>query len=47
MGLTPGTVIIVVKSAPFHDSIEVVIRGCRLALGRRMAHHIFVNVNRE
>jgi Fe2+ transport system protein FeoA len=47
MGLTPGTVVIVVKSAPFHGPIEVMIRGSRLALGRRMAHHIFVNVNRE
>ena len=47
MGLTPGTVIVVVKSAPFHGPIEVMIRGSRLALGRRMAHRILVNVNRE
>lgn len=31
MGLTPGTVIVVVKSAPFHGPIEVIIRGSRLA----------------
>jgi Fe2+ transport system protein FeoA len=47
MGLTPGTPIIVVKSAPFHGPIEVLIRGSRLALGRRMAHRILVHVNRS
>jgi Fe2+ transport system protein FeoA len=47
MGLTPGTVIVVVKSALFHGPFEVMIRGSRLALGRRMAHRILVNVNRE
>ena len=30
MGLTPGTVIIVVKSGLFHGPIEVMIRGSRL-----------------
>lgn len=47
MGLTPGAPIIVVKSAPFHGPIEVLIRGSRLALGRRMAHRILVHVNRS
>jgi len=42
MGLTPGTKITVVKSAPFHGPIEVSVRGSRLALGRGMAERIFV-----
>ena len=45
MGLTPGTPIVVVKSAPFHGPIEVLVRGSRLALGRRMAHRILVQVD--
>lgn len=47
MGLTPGTPITVVKSAPFNGPIEILIRGSRLALGRQMAYRIIVNVNRE
>ena len=47
MGLTPGTPITVVKSAPFRGPIEVTLRGSRLALGRRMAHRILVHVNRS
>jgi Fe2+ transport system protein FeoA len=47
MGLTPGTPIVVVKSAPFHGPIEVLVRGSRLALGRRMAHRILVQVNQS
>lgn len=47
MGLTPGTPITVVKSAPFQGPIEVTLRGSRLALGRRMAHRILVHVNRS
>ena len=42
MGLTPGTKVIVVKSAPFHGPFEVLVRGSRLALGRGMAERIFV-----
>jgi Fe2+ transport system protein FeoA len=42
MGLTPGTEIVVVKSAPFHGPIEIIVRGSRLALGRGMAERIFV-----
>jgi Fe2+ transport system protein FeoA len=42
MGLTPGTQITVVKSAPFHGPIEVLVRGSRIALGRGMAERIFV-----
>ena len=42
MGLTPGTSITVVKSAPFHGPLEVSVRGSRLALGRGMAERVFV-----
>ena len=46
MGLTPGTRITVVKSAPLRGPVEVSVRGSRLALGRGMAERIFVEVNR-
>jgi DtxR family Mn-dependent transcriptional regulator len=42
MGLTPGTKVTVVKSAPFHGPLEILVRGSRLALGRGMAERIFV-----
>lgn len=42
MGLTPGTEVLVVKSAPFHGPLEVTVKGSRLALGRGMAERIFV-----
>jgi len=42
MGLTPGTKVTVVKSAPFHGPLEVLVRGSRLALGRGMAERILV-----
>jgi DtxR family Mn-dependent transcriptional regulator len=42
MGLTPGTTVTVVKSAPFHGPLEILVRGSRLALGRGMAERIFV-----
>ena len=43
MGLTPGTRIMVVKSAPFHGPIEINVRGSRLAIGRGMAERILVS----
>ena len=46
MGLTPGTKITVVKSAPFRGPIEVYVRGSRLALGRGMAMRIFVEIDK-
>ena len=45
MGLTPGTIIKVVNSAPFHGPIEIYVRGFRLAIGRGVAYRIFVEVN--
>jgi Fe2+ transport system protein FeoA len=44
MGLTPGTKVTVVKSAPFHGPIEVIVRGSRLALGRGVAERVLVEV---
>ena len=44
MGLTPGTRITVVRSAPFRGPLEVSVRGSRLALGRGMAERIFVEI---
>ncbi len=46
MGLTPGTRVRVVKSAPFHGPLEVYVRGSRLAIGKGMAERIFVEVKR-
>jgi DtxR family Mn-dependent transcriptional regulator len=46
MGLTPGTKVTVVKSAPFHGPLEVLVRGSRLALGRGMAEKIFVEIEK-
>ncbi|MCK4933800.1 ferrous iron transport protein A [Candidatus Bathyarchaeota archaeon] len=46
MGLTPGTRIKVVKSAPFNGPLELQVRGSRLALGRGMAERILVRVER-
>jgi Fe2+ transport system protein FeoA len=46
MGLTPGTKVTVVKSAPFNGPLEVCFRGSRLAIGRGMASRILVDVER-
>jgi DtxR family Mn-dependent transcriptional regulator len=47
MGLTPGIRVKVVKSAPFHGPLEILVRGSRLALGRGMAERIFVEIRQE
>ena len=46
LGLTPGTKVTVVKSAPFSGPLEVCVRGSRLAIGRGMASRILVDVER-
>jgi DtxR family Mn-dependent transcriptional regulator len=46
MGLTPGTEVTVVKSAPFHGPLEIIVRGSRLALGRGMTEMIFVEAGK-
>ena len=46
MGLTPGTKITLIKSAPFHGPIELLVKGSRLAIGRGMARRIYVDVTK-
>ena len=46
LGLTPGTNVTVVNSAPFNGPLEVCVRGSRLAIGRGMASRILVDVER-
>ena len=46
MGLTPGTKVTVIKSAPFRGPIEICVRGSRLALGRGMAKRIFMEIDK-
>jgi DtxR family Mn-dependent transcriptional regulator len=47
LGLTPGTKVTVVKSAPFHGPVEILVRGSRLALGRGMAEKILVEIDKR
>jgi len=42
LGLTPETVVSVLKAAPFHGPVEVAVRGSRLAIGRGIAEKILV-----
>ncbi|MEM2897463.1 MAG: FeoA family protein [Candidatus Bathyarchaeia archaeon] len=42
MGLTPGTEITILRQAPFHGPIEIMVRGVSLALGHGIARRIFV-----
>ncbi|MEM2106658.1 MAG: FeoA domain-containing protein [Candidatus Bathyarchaeia archaeon] len=42
MGLTPGTEVKVIRSAPFHGPVEISVRGVSLALGRGVASKIYV-----
>jgi Fe2+ transport system protein FeoA len=44
MGLTPGTRVTVVKSAPFHGPVELKVRGARIVIGRGIAERILVKV---
>jgi Fe2+ transport system protein FeoA len=46
LGLTPGTEVTAVKSAPFHGPLEIFVRGSRLAIGRGMGSRILVEVKR-
>ncbi|MDG6222259.1 MAG: ferrous iron transport protein A [Candidatus Bathyarchaeota archaeon] len=46
LGLTPGTEVTVVKSAPFKGPLEIYVRGSRLAIGRGMASRILMEVKR-
>ncbi len=42
MGLTRGTEIMVVRSAPLNGPIEILVRGVSLAIGRGVASKIFL-----
>ncbi|WP_455286426.1 FeoA domain-containing protein [[Eubacterium] cellulosolvens] len=42
MGLTPGTELRVVRTAPMHGPIQVSVRGVSLALGRGVASRVIV-----
>jgi len=44
MGLTSGTRVRVVNAAPFRGPIKVTVRDSNLALGRRLAGHVFVEI---
>ena len=47
MGLTPNTLIRVVRAAPFAGPVEIAVRGSKLALGHRIASAVFVEVVKE
>jgi DtxR family Mn-dependent transcriptional regulator len=42
LGLTNGTTISLVRTAPIHGPIEICARGCKLVIGRGIAEKIFV-----
>lgn len=42
MGLTPETMVSVVRVAPLNGPVQIEVRGSKLALGRRIAADIFV-----
>ena len=42
LGLTPGTPVSLLRSAPMNGPVEVRLRGCNLALGRGIADKIYV-----
>lgn len=42
LGMTPGTLVSVIRAAPFGDPIEVDVVGSRLALRRSVASQVLV-----
>ena len=44
MGITMGAIINVVKVSPLNESIEVSIKGSKLAIGRDIACNVFVEI---
>ena len=44
LGLTCGTKVTVVKSAPFNGPVEILVRGSRLVLGRGIAERVLVEI---
>jgi DtxR family Mn-dependent transcriptional regulator len=47
MGLTPGTIFKMVNAAPFNGPVEIEVRGTSLALGRKLAGKVYVEVEDE
>jgi ferrous iron transport protein A len=47
MGLTPGTEVVVIRSAPMHGPIEISARGVSLVLGRGIARRILIRPLRD
>ena len=47
MGLTPGTRISVLRTAPMSGPVEIYVRGSRLAIGKGIASNIFVSIERK
>ena len=43
LGLLPGTLIEVIRTAPFGDPVAYRVKNCQLAIGRADAALIFVN----
>ena len=44
LGLIPGTIIKVLRRAPFWGPVEIEVRGSRLVLGRGLASKILVKI---
>jgi DtxR family transcriptional regulator, Mn-dependent transcriptional regulator len=42
MGLTPGTRISISRIAPLKGPVEITVRGCKLALGDKIACNVFI-----
>ncbi|MCY1010268.1 FeoA family protein [Nannocystis pusilla] len=40
MGFTPGTVVVLIKRAPFGDPLELQVRGCHVSLRKAEAARI-------
>jgi len=46
MGVTPGTLILMKKIAPFGDPIEVMLRGYELSLRKEEANKILMEIEK-
>lgn len=44
LGLLPGTSILITNIAPLNGPLEVIVRGTKLAIGRKIAKSLFVDV---
>ncbi len=46
LGLTPGTAVKIMRSAPFSGPVEIYVRDSRLVIGQGMAAKVFVKVGK-